>query len=102
MADVSLGGGSKEESLEKQKLIYLNIPTAILMLIDLKDSKNIKKYSDPIVASIKQSLTNKEIRKIVCSMVGIKTIKKFKFLKPAEFVIFNNMFGDIWGLNEED
>ena len=41
MADVSLGGGSKEESLEKQKLIYLNIPTAILMLIDLKDSKNI-------------------------------------------------------------
>lgn len=104
MSDVSLGGGkgnaapSKEE--QKQKMIYLNIPSAIMMILDLGDSKNIKKYSEPIISNIKQSFTNKEIRKILCTMFGIKTAKKFKVQKPVEFEIVTGLFGDIWGLKK--
>ena len=103
MTDVSLGGGGKKNAgatpeQQKQKMIYLDIPTAILMIIELGDSKNIKKFSEPIIASIKQSMTNKEIRKILCLMFGVKTARKFKKLKPQEFEIITGIFGDIWGL----
>jgi hypothetical protein len=102
MTEVSLGGGNKKASAtpeqQKQKMIYLDIPTAIVMIIELGDSKNIKKFSDPIIANIKQSLTNKEIRKILCTMFGVKTARKFKKLKPQEFEIVTAIFGDVWGL----
>jgi len=103
MNDVSLGGAPKQQAptgQEKQKMIYLNIPTAISMIIELGDSKNIKKYSDPIVTNIKQSMTNKELRKILCLMFGVKTAKKFKKFKLQEFEIVTNLFGDIWGLKK--
>jgi hypothetical protein len=100
MADVSLGG-KQEATPETQKMIYLNIPTAIMMIIELGDSKNIKKYSDPMIDSIKKSTSNKELRKILCSIVGVKSAKKLKSLKPAEFQILTNLFGDIWGLTDE-
>jgi len=105
MADVSLGGGKKNtteaDGQQKQKMIYLNIPTAIIMLIELGDSKNIKKFADPIVANIKQALTHKEIRKILCEMFGVKTARKFKLNKPTEFEGLTKMFGDIWGLSDQ-
>ena len=70
MTDVSLGGGKKNAGAtpeqQKQKMIYLDIPTAITMIIELGDSKNIKKYSDPIIANIKKSMNNKELKKILC------------------------------------
>ncbi len=103
MSDVSLGGAPKQQvptGQQKQKMIYLNIPTAISMIIELGDSKNIKKYSDPIVSNIKQSMTNKQLRKILCLMFGVKTARKFKKLKPQEFEIITNLFGDIWGLKK--
>jgi len=103
MNDVSLGGGPKQGTkteTTKQKMIYLDIPTAITMIIELGDSKNIKKYADPIITSMKQSLTNKELRKILCTMFGVPTAKKFKVLKPQEFEILTIMFGDIWGLKK--
>ena len=103
MTDVSLGGGKTntappEAGQQKEKMIYLNIPTAILMIIELGDSKNIKKFADPIIRNIKQSLTNREIRKILCAMFSVKTARKFKLNKPQEFEILTQMFGDVWGL----
>jgi hypothetical protein len=101
MSDVSLGGKPAGDVVqEKQKMIYLNIPTAISMIVELGDSKNIKKYSDPIIASIKQSLTNKEFSKILCGMFGVKTNKKFSKTKPNEFKMLTEIFGDIWGLKK--
>jgi hypothetical protein len=104
MSDVSLGGAKKQKQVPeneiKQKMIYLNIPTAISLILELGDSKNIKKYSDPIVANIKQSLTNKEIKKILCTIFGVKTAKKFAKLKPKEFEIVTTLFGDVWGLKK--
>lgn len=104
MTDVSLGGGktnaAPSKGEQKQKMIYLNIPTAVSMILDLGDSKNIKKYSDPIVANIKQSYSNKELRKVLCVMFGVKTARKFKALKPKEFEIVTGLFGDIWGLKK--
>ena len=104
MTDVSLGGAkSKTAPLkgeQKQKMIYLDIPTAITMILELGDSKNIKKYADPIVANIKQSFPSKELRKVLCLMFGVKTARKFKKLKPKEFEIVTNLFGDIWGLKK--
>jgi hypothetical protein len=81
-------------------MIYLNIPSAIMMILDLGDSQNIKKYSDPIVANIKQSFTNKELRKVLCQMFGVKSARKFEKLKPLEFKIVTGLFGDIWGLKK--
>ncbi len=100
MADVSLGGKKETTIPEKQKMIYLNIPTAITLIIELGDSKNIKKYSDPIIASIKQSFSNRELRKVLCTMFGEKTARKFKVNKPEEFEILTKLFGDIWGLKK--
>lgn len=102
MSDVSLGGAKKEVTTESQKMIYLNIPSAIMLIIDLADSQNIKKYSEPIIQNIKQALSNKELRKILCEMFGMKTAKKFRDKKPVEFKFVTDMFGDIWGLNEEE
>jgi len=104
MSDVSLGGGKKNAGAtpeqQKQKMIYLDIPTAITMILELGDSKNIKKFSDPIVANIKQAFTNRELRKVLCLMFGVKTARKFKKLKPQEFEIVTGLFGDIWGLKK--
>ena len=104
MSNVSLGGQknvnvSKEQT--KQKMIYLNIPTAIIMVLELGDSKNIKKYADPIISSIKQSLSNKELRKIICPIFGVKTARKFRKMKSQEFELVTKIFGDIWGLKNE-
>ena len=101
MADVSLGGKPVVPEQAKQKMIYLNIPTAISMIIELGDSKNIKKYSDPIIAEIKKSMSNKELRKLLCLLFGVKTAKKFKRLKPQEFQIVTNIFGNVWGFTNE-
>ena len=100
--DVSLGGKKSSGDLtqSKQKMIYLNVPTAISMIIELGDSKNIKKYADPIIASMKQSLTNKELSKVLCTMFGVKTNKKFSKTKPNEFKMMTDIFGDIWGLKK--
>jgi len=98
MAEVSLGGKPKNEEPAKEKMIYLNIPTAVLMIIELGDSKNIKKFADPIVKTIKDSMTNKELRKLLCQMFGVKTAKKFKKFKLQEFNVLTNIFGDVWGL----
>jgi hypothetical protein len=102
MGNVSLGGGKQNAAVpagqQKEKMIYLNIPTAILMIIELGDSKNIKKYADPIISNIKQALTNREIRKILCTMFSVKSARKFKANKPQEFEILTMLFGDIWGL----
>jgi len=104
MSDVSLGGSKpktmKADEQTKQKMIYLNIPTALMMIIELGDSKNIKKYADPIIQSIKQSSNNKELRKLVCQMFGVPTAKKFKKFKPKEFEIMTTLIGDIWGLKK--
>lgn len=99
--NVSLGGKPKGDVVpEKQKMIYLNVPTAISMIVELGDSKNIKKYADPIIASMKQSLTNKELSKILCGLFGVKTNKKFSKTKPVEFKMMTDIFGDIWGLKK--
>ena len=58
----------------------------------------LKKFADPIIGNIKQSLTNREIRKILCAMFSVKTARKFKLNKPQEFEILTQMFGDVWGL----
>lgn len=102
MTDVSLGGAPKVATPETQKMIYLNIPSAIMMIIDLADSQNIAKYSVPIIQNIKQSISNKELRKILCGMFGIKSSRKFRDQKPNEFKVMTDIFGDIWGLNEEE
>ncbi len=104
MTDVSLGGGKKNTGAtpeqQKQKMIYLDIPTAITMILELGDSKNIKKYADPIVSNIKQAFPSKQLRKVLCTMFGVKSARKFKKLKPQEFEIVTNLFGDIWGLKK--
>lgn len=102
MADVSLGGGGdKTPAPETKKMIYLNIPTAVMMIIELGDSKNIKKYADPMLDSIKKSISNKELRKILCGIVGVKSARKLKDLKPREFDLLTQLFGDIWGLQDD-
>jgi len=102
MANVSLGGAPKPAGTETQKMIYLNIPSAIMMIIDLADSQNISKYSVPIIQNIKQSLSNKEIKKILCAMFGVKTAKKFRDQKPVEFKVITDIFGDIWGFTDSE
>lgn len=99
MSDVNLGGGNKKSGEpQKQKLLYIGIPTAIQMIIELSDSKSIKKYSDPIVADLKKSFSNKELRKMICPLFGVKTSKKFKSTRPVQFERMTEIFGDIWGL----
>ncbi len=98
MADVSLGGKKEPVGEQPQKMIYIPIPAAIVMIIELADSKQIQKYSAPFVKTIKKSTTNKELSKILCQIFGVKTARKFKATKPKEFQAMTILFGDIWGL----
>jgi len=104
MSDVNLGASSNktvEPKQEKQKMIYMNIPSGLLFIIESKGLDPMKKYSDAISQSIKQSLSNIEIRKTILQAFGVKTVKKMQRLKSKEYDIFTEVFGkEIWGLQD--
>ena len=104
MSDVNLGSSSQAPAIpkqEKQKMIYMGIPSALLFITEARGFVSMKKYSDAMIQSIKGSLTPIEIRKTILLTFGVKTVKKMQRLKSKEFDIFTEVFGkEIWGLQE--
>ncbi len=105
MTEVNLGSSSNtpknDPNQKKQKMIYMNIPSGLVFIIDAQGLETMKKYSDAIIKSIKDSLSNVEIRKTILQTFGVKTVKKMKRLKINEYNIFTKVFGiKIWGLQD--
>jgi hypothetical protein len=46
-------------------------------------------------------VSNKDIRKILCAIMGVKSARKLRDMKPQEFKVLTMLFGDVWGLTDE-
>jgi len=96
--DMNKGLPKTEEDLKKQKMIYMNIPTVTMLLLDIKDYANCRRYVKALVQSIRNSMSKRELRKELFKTFGVKTLKKMKALKPKEFELLKQVYGDdIWG-----
>jgi len=104
MGDINLGASSNkvvDPKQIKQKMIYMNIPTGLVFVIESRGLASMKKYADAITQSIKTSLSNVEIRKTILQTFGVKTVKKMRRLKENEYDVFTEAFGkEIWGLQD--
>jgi hypothetical protein len=98
MGELDLGETKKvKSSQKKQKVIYLGIPTTIMLMIDIMDCPNCHKYIEALSKSIRSALTNKELRKEIFDMVGVRTVKKMRLLKMKEMALLTSLFDeDIW------
>lgn len=97
MTDVDLGGTIKAPPQQKSKVIYMNIPTTIMLMIDIMNCPNCQKYIDALSKSIMSSLTKKELRKEIFNMFGVRTVKKMQRIRKREMVLISSIFGeDIW------
>ena len=102
MSNVDLGGSlNKTVPQEKQKMIYMSIPTSLVFIADAMQFEPMQKYADAIAQSIKSSLTNVEIRKSILQVSGVKTVKKMQRLRKDHYDLFTKVFGEeIWGLQK--
>lgn len=97
MADVDLSGKPAEPE-QKTKMIYLNIPTALVFIFDCWEYPKAQRFALAMKESIDSALTKKEIRKTILSLFGIKTVQKLKKAKHPAYKIFAEVFGpDLWG-----
>jgi len=98
MGNVELGGTKKvKSSQEKQKVIYLGIPTTNMFMIDIMNCPNCHKYIEAFSKTIRSALTNKELRKEIFDMVGVRTVKKMRLLKMKEMALLTSIFDEgIW------
>jgi len=96
--DVNKGTPKTAEELQKQKMIYMNIPTVTMLMIDIKDYPNCRRYVKAFVQSIRNSMSKRELRKELFKTFGVKTLKKMQRLKPKELELLKEIYGDdIWG-----
>lgn len=99
MGDVDLGGTKKNVATpDKQKMVFVSIP-GILGLMDeiYKRSDICNRYVAAFKDTISQTLSNKELRKEIYKIYGVKTLKKLKRLKPEGYEKMTEIFGNIWG-----
>jgi len=100
MGSVDLGGsGGSNKTPAKEKMIYMNLTTTIIIMNLLQDTDDVgKEIVKALKANISQSFTNKEIRKAACSGYGVNTARKMKKLKREQFDGLSKIFGEsIWG-----
>ena len=97
MADVDLSG-KPEDTVQKTKMIYLNIPTALVFIFDCWEYPKAQRFANAMKESIKSALTPKEIRKEILALFKIKTVQKLKKAKHPAYDLFAEVFGPgIWG-----
>ena len=100
MSKVDLGGSGGEKGPAKERMIYMNLATTLVIMNLLKDNSEIgNQIVDALKNNITSSFTNKEIRKAACAAYGVKTSRKMKKEKSSEFDKISSIFGEkIWGL----
>jgi len=98
MVNVDLSG-KPEETTQKTKMIYLNIPTALIFIFDCWEYPKAQRYANAMKESITGALTKKEIRKEILTLFKLRTVQKLKKAKHPAYDLFAEVFGpDIWGL----
>ena len=91
----------KEGKTEKQKLIYMNIPTALMFIMDNYECPNAGKYIGAISKSISSTIEPDELRDIIYTTFGRRSEKHMKEYNPKEYEILTDYFGKmLW--SEED
>jgi len=101
MSNVDLGGsGGGNKGPAKERMIYMNLATTIVIMSLLKDNSEMgNNIVDALKNNITSSFTNKDIRKASCAAYGVKTSRKMKKERRKEFDIISSIFGEkIWGL----
>jgi len=95
---VDLGGTEKGAPPQKQKMIYFGIPTTIAMMMDIYTYEPAKRYVDAMKQTLLSSVSLKELRKEICTMFGMKSMRKLKKQRENQAKILTAIFGDrIWG-----
>ena len=99
MADVDLGGTQKNAPTpDKQKMVFVSIPGVLGLMDEIYGRSDIcDRYVAAFKDTIAQTLSNKELRKEIFRIYGVKTLKKLKRLKPAGYEKMTKIFGNIWG-----
>ncbi|MCK5612623.1 hypothetical protein KAR91_62705 [Candidatus Pacearchaeota archaeon] len=97
MSTIDLGGAKSSGEPEKQQMIYMSIPTTILLMVDIQAHPPAKQYVEALTESIKQAVPKKTIRKEIFSLFGVKTVKKMLATRPREYGVLTAIFGvEIW------
>lgn len=98
MGNIDLNGSPTVQEEQKQKLIYFNIPTALVFINDCNEYPKAEKFINAMKQAILSSLTKKEIRQEILKIAGLKTVKKLRDLNRPVYDMFGKVFGtDIWG-----
>ena len=96
MSNIDLSG-KLEEVNEKTKLLYLNIPTALIFIYECWEYPKARKFAETMKMTILKSLSKKELRKEILILAKVKSVKKLKTLRPPVYDLFTEVFGnEIW------
>ncbi len=91
--EIDLGRSVRKAEEKTNKLVFMNIKTTIMLILDIHDiprcSKYVKSFSDSII----KSLSQREVRKEILELFGIRSLKKLEKQKPEETKILRKIFG---------
>lgn len=97
MSDVDLGNTSKGAE-QPQKMLYFGIPTTISLMVTISTYEPAKKFVDAMKDTLYQSMSLGDLRKQICVLYGVKTMRKLKKHRENDAKILTSIFGDrIWG-----
>ena len=97
MVDIELGGSKGVEQPKKQKVVYITIPATIMLLLDIKNYPNCKRYVDSLSQNILNSLTKEEIKKEIFNLFNVKNERQLEKRYAIIKTELTHIFGDIWG-----
>jgi len=99
MSGVDLGGNKQKSSEpKKEKMVYLNLPSVIMFMIELDGVDASEKYINAMVSSMTQACTHVEIKGIILNMFTIKNVETFMKFHKKEYDILTKRFGiSMWG-----
>ena len=100
MSNIDLGGSSPIQQADqiKERMIYLNIPTALMIILDCSEYPKAKKYTTAMLQSLNATLSRVDLRKEILRTCGVKSSGKLKKLNRDMYDKFSKLFGKgIWG-----
>ena len=86
----------KKEEPKKQKMIFLNIKTALTFMIDLYDTEKARKYIVPMAKSMITSVDQKEVKQSVFELFDVKDVLDMRRKHEAEYTILVAIFGMVY------